>query len=597
MPALFTSPTRGSSPSASRAAAIWSASVTSMRVVRRPRASSRSASSSLRTAAIGSKPSSRRCRTVASPMPVEAPVTRTVPVAMAKNLSASFAGVDVDDAIRTRRTHKAYRSEPVPRETLDELFDLARWAPNHNLTNPWRFRVLGPESLARAEGGRRRGGRGEARPRTDARGGFGDRERRPDPGRGGPCGSRRGGVHRAARGTRSRARGLLAHAGGSADGRRLLRGRRARRRARDRPASPGPSTSGEGASGAAAARRLRNVPAVIPRADALASLERDNFDLVVVGGGITGAGVALDAASRGYSVALVEKSDFAAGTSSRSSKLIHGGLRYLQNFDLGLVREALLERSLLVKLAPHIVKPLPFVVPTFGGKRPDRVLGMGLNMYDVMSWRRGRDESEAWSPERHRTIDGAEVIEMVPALAGREPTAGYLFYDCQTDDVRLVLTVLAEAERFGAVIANAMRRDRPRRARRPRGGRARARRARRRGVRAVRRQRGERHRRVGRPPASGGALQRGGGATHQAEPRYAPHASPRAARRAGGCDRARRRRSHRVRPALAGPHARGHDRQRLRGLGGARAPLGRRHRLPARGGERLLRHRAAGPPT
>jgi glycerol-3-phosphate dehydrogenase len=184
-------------------------------------------------------------------------------------------------------------------------------------------------------------------------------------------------------------------------------------------------------------------------------LERDEFDLVVVGGGITGAGVALDAASRGYSVALVEKSDFAAGTSSRSSKLIHGGLRYLQNFDLGLVREALLERSLLVKLAPHLVKPLPFIVATFEGKRPDRMMGVGLNMYDVMSWRRGRDESEAWSPERHRTIDGAEVLELLPALAGREPTAGYLFYDCQTDDARLVLTVLAEAERFGAVIANA----------------------------------------------------------------------------------------------------------------------------------------------
>jgi glycerol-3-phosphate dehydrogenase len=183
-------------------------------------------------------------------------------------------------------------------------------------------------------------------------------------------------------------------------------------------------------------------------------MERDNFDLVVVGGGITGAGVALDAASRGYSVALVEKSDFAAGTSSRSSKLIHGGLRYLQNFDLGLVREALLERSLLVKLAPHLVRPLPFVVPTFEGKRPDRMLGMGLNMYDVMSWRRGRDEAEEWSPERHRTIDGAEVLDLVPALADREPTAGYLFYDCQTDDVRLVLTVLGEAERFGAVVAN-----------------------------------------------------------------------------------------------------------------------------------------------
>jgi glycerol-3-phosphate dehydrogenase len=183
-------------------------------------------------------------------------------------------------------------------------------------------------------------------------------------------------------------------------------------------------------------------------------MERDSFDLVVVGGGITGAGVALDAASRGYSVALVEKSDFAAGTSSRSSKLIHGGLRYLQNFDLGLVREALLERSLLVKLAPHLVKPLPMIVPTFEGKRPDRLLGVGLNMYDVMSWRRGRDEPEDWSPERHRTIDGPEVVELLPALAGRDPTAGYLFYDCQTDDARLVLTVLGEAERFGTVMAN-----------------------------------------------------------------------------------------------------------------------------------------------
>jgi glycerol-3-phosphate dehydrogenase len=185
-------------------------------------------------------------------------------------------------------------------------------------------------------------------------------------------------------------------------------------------------------------------------------MERDNFDLVVVGGGITGAGVALDAASRGYSVALVEKSDFSAGTSSRSSKLVHGGLRYLQSFDLGLVREALLERALMVKLAPHLVKPLPMIVPTFEGRRPDRLMGVGLNMYDVMSWRRGRGrvEGEDWSPERHRIVDGAEVLELVPALAQREPTAGYLFYDCQTDDSRLVLTVLGEAERFGAVAAN-----------------------------------------------------------------------------------------------------------------------------------------------
>jgi glycerol-3-phosphate dehydrogenase len=193
---------------------------------------------------------------------------------------------------------------------------------------------------------------------------------------------------------------------------------------------------------------------VIPRADALASLERDSFDLAVVGGGITGAGVALDAASRGYSVALLERSDFAAGTSSRSSKLIHGGLRYLQNFDLGLVREALLERSLLVKLAPHLVRPLPLLVPSFEGKRPDRLVGVGLNMYDVMAWRRGREDGEEWSPARHRIIEGAEAVELAPALGSREPTAAYLFYDCQTDDVRMVLSVLGEAERFGTVIAN-----------------------------------------------------------------------------------------------------------------------------------------------
>jgi glycerol-3-phosphate dehydrogenase len=193
---------------------------------------------------------------------------------------------------------------------------------------------------------------------------------------------------------------------------------------------------------------------MIPRADALAALERESFDLVVVGGGITGAGVALDAASRGYSVALLEKADYAAGTSSRSSKLIHGGLRYLQNFDLGLVREALLERSLLVKLAPHLVRPLPMLVASFEGKRPDRLTGVGLNMYDVMAWRRGRDGEEEWSPARHRIVEGAEAVEMAPALAARDPSAAYLFYDCQTDDVRLVLSVLGEAERFGAVLAN-----------------------------------------------------------------------------------------------------------------------------------------------
>jgi glycerol-3-phosphate dehydrogenase len=232
---------------------------------------------------------------------------------------------------------------------------------------------------------------------------------------------------------------------------------------------------------------------VIERSQALTAFSEDEFDVVVIGGGITGAGVALDAATRGYSVALVERADFASGTSSRSSKLVHGGLRYLQNFDLGLVREALLERQLMVALAPHLVRPLPLVVPAFEGARPDRMMGMGLNLYDVMSTdrrsasnrlrsRRGRrarasaergspggspgeqgdrtprlGEGESWSPERHRVISGEEVIELLPALAAREPTSGYMFYDCQTDDVRLVLTVLGEAERFGAVCANRLR--------------------------------------------------------------------------------------------------------------------------------------------
>jgi glycerol-3-phosphate dehydrogenase len=207
---------------------------------------------------------------------------------------------------------------------------------------------------------------------------------------------------------------------------------------------------------------------VISRGQALEALTGERFDVAVIGGGITGAGVALDAATRGYSVALLERSDYASGTSSRSSKLVHGGLRYLRTFDLGLVREALLERQLMVKLAPHLVTPMKLVVAAFEGVRPDRLFGIGLNMYDVMatpslrgrrSARRavaanGQDGEVDWSPSRHRLIGPEEVVSLLPALASRQPTGGYLFYDCQTDDVRLVLTVLGEAERFGAICAN-----------------------------------------------------------------------------------------------------------------------------------------------
>ena len=203
---------------------------------------------------------------------------------------------------------------------------------------------------------------------------------------------------------------------------------------------------------------------MLTRAAALEEIAGKRFEVVVIGGGITGAGVAFDAASRGYSVALLERGDYAVGTSSRSSKMIHGGLRYLQNFDLGLVREALLERQLMVQLAPHLVYPTPFLVPSFAEERRDRKLGMGLNMYDVMAttrvgrsrreMRSSKDEDFYWSPDRHRTIDRDEVLEMVPSLEPRDPNDAYLFYDCQTDDVRLVLTVLGEAERFGAVMLN-----------------------------------------------------------------------------------------------------------------------------------------------
>jgi glycerol-3-phosphate dehydrogenase len=205
---------------------------------------------------------------------------------------------------------------------------------------------------------------------------------------------------------------------------------------------------------------------MLTRAEAIEAIAGQHFEVVVIGGGITGAGVALDAAARGYSVALLERGDYAVGTSSRSSKMVHGGLRYLQNFDLGLVREALLERQLMVQLAPHLVYPTPFLVPSLGEERRDRKLGIGLNMYDVMATTRvGRSRREMrsakeedadfyWSPDRHRTIDRDEVLDLIPALAPRDPKDAYMFYDCQTDDVRLTLTILGEAERFGAVMLN-----------------------------------------------------------------------------------------------------------------------------------------------
>lgn len=181
------------------------------------------------------------------------------------------------------------------------------------------------------------------------------------------------------------------------------------------------------------------------RSRAVDRLSSGRFDLLVIGGGITGAGIALDAATRGLSVALVEKGDFASGTSSKSSKLIHGGLRYLQHRDFGLVREAARERDLLRRLAPHLVTHLPFVWPRWAGAGAEA--GVGLWAYDVLAGFRNFG--------RHRRVDSVEVSSLVPGQ--KKSSGGYLFYDAQTDDVRLTLAVLEAARRAGAVISNYVR--------------------------------------------------------------------------------------------------------------------------------------------
>lgn len=182
--------------------------------------------------------------------------------------------------------------------------------------------------------------------------------------------------------------------------------------------------------------------------DLLASGTHDPVDLLVIGGGITGAGIALDAASRGLSVHLIERGDFASGTSSKSSKLVHGGLRYLEQREFGLVREAALERDLLRRLAPHLVEPTPFVLPVV-----DRWMrakfGVGLWTYDALA------SFKNLSVHRYLGID--ETEKAIPPLPDGKVKGGFLFYDCKSDDVRLVMEVLVQAVRYGAVVANYVR--------------------------------------------------------------------------------------------------------------------------------------------
>jgi len=188
------------------------------------------------------------------------------------------------------------------------------------------------------------------------------------------------------------------------------------------------------------------------RNENIARLGEGTYDVLVIGGGITGAGVALDAASRGLRTALVERHDLASGTSSKSSKLIHGGLRYLQNGDVRLVYEALRERQRLLRNAPHLVKVLPFLIPVFEGKgglipkRLARALGSAMWMYDLTGGLRiGR---------RHRRLGRDAALAHMPTLGDRLAWA-YLYFDAQADDARLTLTVARTAALdFGATVVN-----------------------------------------------------------------------------------------------------------------------------------------------
>lgn len=181
---------------------------------------------------------------------------------------------------------------------------------------------------------------------------------------------------------------------------------------------------------------------VAHRADAIADATSDVVDVLVVGAGATGAGIALDAASRGLSVVAIDRGDLASGTSSKSSKLIHGGLRYLENYDFGLVYEGVNERELLQRLAPHLVRPMEFVYPIFPDTARVRLVGLGLTTYDVLAgWR---------NVKRHQRLSAEEAIAKAPALAGTGLLRAYAYGDCATDDARLVLANVLAARRFGA---------------------------------------------------------------------------------------------------------------------------------------------------
>ncbi len=186
------------------------------------------------------------------------------------------------------------------------------------------------------------------------------------------------------------------------------------------------------------------------RNQALETAKKRQFDLVVIGGGIAGAGIAQNAASRGLSVCLLEKEDFASGTSSRTTKLIHGGLRYLEQLHIMLTKELCQERELLATLAPHLVRDLSMIMPIvkdnwFFGIKAE----LGLTLYDLVSW--------SHTHNRHERLSKQEVLAAAPALSSDIIAGGLRFHDCITDDARMVLEVIKSATKDGAIAINYMK--------------------------------------------------------------------------------------------------------------------------------------------
>ncbi|MDT0622314.1 glycerol-3-phosphate dehydrogenase/oxidase [Croceitalea vernalis] len=186
---------------------------------------------------------------------------------------------------------------------------------------------------------------------------------------------------------------------------------------------------------------------ILNRTAQIAKLQKIKFDLAIIGGGVTGAGIALDAASRGLKVCLVEKNDFASGTSNKSTKLIHGGLRYLKQFEIGLVRESGSERAIVHKLAPHLVIPEKMLLPLVkGGTYGKMMTAIGLQVYDFLADVKGDD--------RRKMLDKKETLSKEPLLNKDEVLGGGLYAEYRTDDARLTIEILKKAASYGATIVN-----------------------------------------------------------------------------------------------------------------------------------------------